>query len=177
MTWYAIYQQLGKTECCDVKIKFGFSYPAFFFTWIWAIYKRLYLLALLSFVFGILTPFSVFFYVISILPPLAWAPADGTKNIVSFALNAVPLLLSWGTQVSLGFFGNKIYRINTEKNKDFILHMATHYNRGTINCYEKIFTSRFCLIIWHEVYSGCISGLLLSSVTLWVWMHNLFPIR
>jgi hypothetical protein len=87
MTWYAIYQQLGKTERCDVKIKFGFSYPAFFFTWIWAIYKRLYLLALLSFVFGILTPFSVFFYVISILPPLAWAPADGTKNIVSFEVN------------------------------------------------------------------------------------------
>ena len=174
MAWYAIYQRVGKAERSDVEIKFGFSYSAFFFTWAWALSKRLYLLALLSFIFGPLTIFSAIYYIIYIIPPPLWVPT-GSKTAVSFALNIAPFLLSWVVQVCLGFFGNELHRRMIEKN-GYVFRMAACYNRNIVNCYERR-TYNLCIISGQGIYSGCISGALLSLTTLWLGIHNLFPIR
>jgi len=171
MAWYAIYRRVGKAE--HVEIKFGFSYPAFFFTWVWALSKQLYLLALLSFIFGSFTIFSVIYYVILIIPPPLWAPA-GSRNIVSLALNDVPFILSWVVQVVLGFFGNEIHRTKLEQS-GYSYRMAVCYNRDILDCCG-IRTNKLCIMARHGVYSGCISGALLSLVTLWLVLP-IFPIK
>jgi hypothetical protein len=169
MAWYAIYQRVGRAE--HVEIKFGFSYPAFFFTWAWALSKQLYFLALLSFIFGSWTIFSVIYYVILIIPPPLFAPA-GSGNI--FSLNYVPIFLSWALQVALGFFGNEIHRKQLEQS-GYRFRMAACYNRNIYSCCGMRI-KKLCIMARHGVYSDCIFGALLSLATLWLAVP-VFPIK
>ena len=175
MAWYAVYRETGKAEPSVRMIKFGFSYPAFFFTWVWALSKRLYLLSLVSFIFGPLTPLSIVSYIILAMPSPLWVPT-GTSSPTSCALSAAPLLLSWGVQVSLGFYGNKIYRNKLER-KNYIFYNATCTNEVITGCYKHRFIDGFCMLGKRSIYSGCLSGVLLSSVALWLDIHKLFPIK
>lgn len=166
MSWYAVYHRGGGAKQKDVEVKFGFSYPAFFFTWAWALSKRLYLLALLSFIFGPLTIFSVIYYVICIIPPPLWAPTGSRVSL--------PLVLSWVVQVVLGFFGNEIHRTKLEQS-GYSYRMAVCYSRNMSDCY-CIRINKLCIMARHGIYSGCISGVLLSLVTLWLVLP-IFPIK
>ncbi len=136
-----------------------FSFTAFFFTWIWALTKRLWLVALISFLIGPLTPLSIIFYIISLLPPTLWEQV-GSRTLSGFLINAALLLPSWSVQVFLGFYGVKLYRNKIAKQQT----SRTEIDRT--NSLNNMATLKRCLL-----------GLLLSGFSLYLYLHRLFPIH
>lgn len=174
MTWYAIYKRVENRDQSDIEVKYGFSYPAFFFTWVWALSKRLYAVAFVSFLLGPLTPLSIVFCILSVMPPMLWVPT-GSKSPESFVVNAVPLLSAWIVQVAMGFYGNAMYRKKLDE-KNFICTTAVCHNRRIFRCYKSHLFRQIGIFAKRVNYSGLIPGVLLTAVVLWLAIHNLFPI-
>lgn len=158
MHYYDIYISPGAEKA--IVVKHGFSYPAFFFTWVWAIRKKLYLVAVITLVIGLLTPISIVFVVLSFLPRLLFCPARiyGSQTSMYFITNAMPYVFMWTVQACYGFFGNKLYGRMLEKKK-FVL----------CGYYQKKSFLGTC-----QAWGG---GIILSIAMLWLSIHNLFPIR
>lgn len=175
MSWYAVYHRGEDGKHNEIAVKFGFSYTAFLFTWIWALTKRLYIVAFLSFLLGPITPMSIVFYILSAIPPPLWV-TTGSKSLASFALNALPWVLAWSVQTYLGFNGNRMYRRKLEKiNYSYL--MTVCHRRNITRCYKPMLFNRMCFLIKNTNYSGLIPGALLSMAALWLSIHNLLPIR
>jgi hypothetical protein len=174
VTWYAIYKRVENRGQSDIEVKYGFSYPAFFFTWVWALSKRLYAVAFVSFLFGPLTPLSIVFCILSVMPPMLWVPT-GSKNLESFVVNAVPLLSAWTVQVTMGFCGNVMYRKKLKKSS-FICTTAVCRNRSISQCYKPHIFRQIVIFAKSMNYSGLVPGVLLSVVVLWLAVHDLFPV-
>ncbi len=136
-----------------------FSFTAFFFTWIWALTKRLWLVALIGFLIGTLTPLSIIFYIISLLPPLLWEQV-GSRTLSGFLINTALLLPSWSMQVFLGFYGVKLYRKKIAKEQT-----------------SKIEVDRTDSLNSMVTLRRCFFGLLLSGFSLYLYLNRLFPIH
>ncbi len=175
MSWYAVYHRGGEAKQKGVEVKFGFSYTAFLFTWIWALTRRLYLAAFLSFLLGPLTPMSIVFYILSAMPPPLWVTM-GSKSFASFALNALPWILAWSVQTYLGFNGNRMYGRKLEK-RNYSYLMAVCPSRNITRCYKPQLFNRMGFLENHMNYSCLIPGAVLSMAVLWLTIHDLLSVR
>lgn len=100
----------------------SWNWSAFLFTWIWMVYRKMYLYAFIAFVMDLYA-----FIVIAFVKDLfvQYLPLIGQYhwiirmllglfgNFLFFILNLSGLYLSWIIRVLIGFFGNFLYYIHT----------------------------------------------------------------
>ena len=94
MRTYKIYRKDAEV----VAVKDGFSYPGFFFTWIWALVKRLWTVGLFFFLLNAFA-FSIF----------EWISHKNFHAADHLSAGWVALNLStWVVKAFLGYYGNTL---------------------------------------------------------------------
>ncbi|MBU2765966.1 hypothetical protein HAP94_07100 [Acidithiobacillus ferrivorans] len=94
MRTYRIYRK----DADVVAIKDGFSYPGFFFTWIWAFIKKLWGVGVFFFLLNIMA-FSTFLWMMH-----KGSPAADHLSVLWLTLN----ITAWAPKAILGYFGNHL---------------------------------------------------------------------
>lgn len=105
---YNIYKHPnGKIEA----VKQGWSWPAFFFGWIWALIKQLWMVAVLIIAYAIISSI-----VIQLMTPsYDYYEYGGEDLSQAFLLQSISLLIQLGIAIFLGVKGNSLREANLIK--------------------------------------------------------------
>lgn len=105
---YNIYKHSdGKIEA----VKQGWSWPAFFFSWIWALIKQLWMVAVLIIAYAIISSI-----VIQLMTPsYDYYEYGGEDLSQAFLLKSISLLIQLGIAIFLGVKGNSLREANLIK--------------------------------------------------------------
>ncbi|MGV7235259.1 MAG: DUF2628 domain-containing protein [Nitrosomonadaceae bacterium] len=88
-------------------IKQGFSWPGFFFTWIWAFVKKLWADGVILLLVTV---------ILQGLGQVVWARPDGDAPVIMYLLFYSVII--FGPSIYTGFFGNK-WRIGSMNNRGY----------------------------------------------------------
>ncbi|MCT6875122.1 DUF2628 domain-containing protein [Frischella perrara] len=106
---YNIYKHPdGKIEA----VKQGWSWPAFFFGWIWALIKQLWMVAGLLIAYAIISSIVI---QLMILPSYDYYEYGGQDLSQAFLLQSISLLIQLGITIYLGVKGNSLREANLIK--------------------------------------------------------------
>ena len=105
---YNIYKHSdGKIEA----VKQGWSWPAFFFSWIWALIKQLWMVAGLILAYAIISSIIIK----SVTPSYDHYEYSGEDLSQAFLLQNISLLIQLGIAIFLGVKGNTLREANLIK--------------------------------------------------------------
>lgn len=188
---YRYYQIFYHDTYPPEAVKYGFSYPGFFFVWIWALRKGMYRIFILTLLVGLLPsliipmlgiaglsriqdvilltpfPFSLLHISFWFLPLLV--PLDETAIAKNIDFVVMLNLFAWGLKIFYGFYGNKL-RVIALKNKAYentkIFIFAGNAKQALLfyrNEMNQIKKIPLHYLVWRW-------GIILSLLYLWIYL-------